>query len=163
MRKWMGAVAALALLLTGCGEGAPKAVELQGVAHASVSYADGMTFSTRYSFALSERLLLGQWSRNGPGQGYRSEEDSRSLSEAEAAQLQALVEGIHLSEPSQSGECMEDVASLSFQLTDAGGSVSRYPTDPERQHCNNAKLFAQKEEVQAFLDGCRALLPEPEL
>lgn len=163
MKKWMGAVTALVLLLTGCGEGAPTSVELQDVTHASVSYADGMTFSTRYSFALAERVLLGKWSKNGPTQGYRAQEDSRSLSEEEAAQLQALVEGIHLYEPSQSGECWADVPSLSLQLTDTGGSVSRYPTDPERQRCNNAERFAQTEDVQAFLDGCRALLPEPKL
>ncbi|KFE65454.1 hypothetical protein [Hyalangium minutum] len=160
--KWMGAWAALALCLAGCGESATN-VDLDGVAHASVSYGDGMSFSTRYTFALSERVLLGKWSQNGPGPGYRSEEDSRSLSEAEAAQLQELVNAIHISEPSQSGQCWEDTASLSFQLTDTTGTERRYPTDPERQRCNNTKLFAEKDDVQAFLDGCRALLPEKEL
>lgn len=159
--KWMGAWAALALCLAGCGESAR--VDLEGVAHASVSYVDGMSFSTRYTFALSERVLLGQWSQNGPGQGYRSEEDNRSLSEAEAAQLQNLIDAIRISEPSQAGQCWEDTASLSFQLTDTAGTERRYPTDPERQRCNNAKLFAEKDDVQAFLDACRALLPEPEL
>ena len=161
--KWMGTWVSLTLLLAACGESTRTDVDLQEVAHASVSYADGMTFSTRYTFALSERVLLGAWSKNGPAQGYRSKEESLSLSEEQASQLQSLIDGIRLSEPRQSGECWEDTASLSLQLTDAEGAEHRYPTDPERQRCNGAELFAEEEDVQAFLDACRALLPEPAL
>jgi hypothetical protein len=156
--KGMGAWAAAILLLAACG--GSKDVDLQGVAHASVSYSDGMSFSTRFTFALSEQVLRGAWSEHGPG-GFRSREQDRDLSEGGAAQLQDLLDAIRISVPSGSGKCWEDTASLSLELTDAAGSKQRYPTDPERQRCNDAKLFAEKEDVQAFFDACRALLPDP--
>jgi hypothetical protein len=160
MKRW-GVWAALVLLLAGCGEGARTDLNLQDVAYATVSHADGTTFSTSYTFVLSERVLLGRWSKNGPGQGYRFREEDLSLSAEQADTLQSLIDGIHIVEPGGSGECWEDTAALSLEVTDDQGSERRYPTDPEKERCNGAKLFAEKEDVQAFLEACRALLPEP--
>jgi hypothetical protein len=155
MRAWAVGV----LLLAGCGENS-QTVDLQGALSAGVSYTDGMSFSTRYAFIPAEQSLLGIWSKRD-SQGSRSTDKDRNLSEEEASELRELIESIRLSEPSQPGECWEDTASLTFLLRDAGGMEHRYPTDPERQACNEAELFANKGDVQAFLDACRALLPEP--
>lgn len=157
--KWMRAWAIGVLLLAGCGESS-QTVDLRGVASASVSSTDGMSFSTRYAFIPAEQSLLGIWSKRD-SQGSRSTDKDRNLSEEETSELRELIESIRLSEPSQPGECWEDTASLTLLLRDTGGMEHLYPTDPERQACNGAELFANKKDVQAFLDACRALLPDP--
>ena len=159
--NWVRAWAVGILLLAGCGENS-QTVDLRPFLSAGVSYTDGTSFSTRYHFMLAEPSLLGIWSKND-AQGSRTRDDDRNLSEEEAAELRELVEDIRLSAPSQLGECLEDTALLTLRLRDAMFEETLYPTDPERQACNGAELFANKEDVQAFLDACRALLPEPVL
>ena len=160
--KKMGAVVSMLAWLTGCGtptkESIPSASSSQEIV---LSRTDGWTYASRYTYAPATHRLVGYWSHRGPA-GRRTSDAERQLTDAEADDLEARLNGIQLDTTAPPGDCGADIPTLTLTYVEASGQSRTYYTDPTYNSCGEDRVFVRQKDVQAAFDICQALLPEPE-
>ncbi|ATB27772.1 hypothetical protein [Melittangium boletus] len=163
MTKMLGTLVPLLAILAGCGQpDDPRLFWTPDLREATLSLGDGYTFTTRYTYVPSTAKLSAHWTRNG-ADGFREKIAEVQLFPEQALWLEERLSNVRPQRPSSTGDCWNDVATLSLRLVDHSGESRLYFTDPVKESCEPSREFLNKQDVLGVLDAFDELLPTPEL